>query len=225
MTLPCPVPCPVVVLISGRGTNMCVLADQARSGQLPIEIRAVISDRADAPGLQLARDRSIATATLALRDFPTREAFDLKLAELVDSYQPKLVILAGYMKILSPAFVRRFAGRLLNIHPSLLPKYPGLHTHRRALAAQDSQHGASVHFVIEALDSGPLVIQGRVPVLPTDTEDALAARVHKVEHIIYAQAVDWFARGRLTMQTGKVQLDTLPHNTPVIVDVGSEGTS
>ena len=214
--------CPVVVLISGRGTNMCVLADQARAGNLPIEMRVVISDRPDAPGLQLARERGIATASLALRDFPSRDAFDARLADLVDSYQPKLVVLAGYMKILSPAFVRRFTDRLLNIHPSLLPKYPGLHTHRRALDAQDAQHGASVHFVIDELDSGPIVIQGRVPILPSDSEDSLAARVHRVEHIIYAKAVDWFARGRLTMNNGKAYLDGQPHNAPAVLDF--EGT-
>ncbi len=217
-------PLPVVVLISGRGTNMCVIADHARSGTLPIEIRAVISDRADAPGLLLARERGIPTATLVLRDFPTREAFDLQLAELVESYQPKLVVLAGYMKILSAAFVQRFVGRLLNIHPSLLPKFPGLQTHRRALAAQDRQHGASVHFVTEELDSGPIVIQGRVPVLPNDTEERLAARVQRAEHIIYTKAVDWFARGRLSMRNGKACLDGKPLDTPVVEDVGSEGT-
>jgi phosphoribosylglycinamide formyltransferase-1 len=210
--------CPVVVLISGRGTNMCALADQARSGHLPIDIRAVISDRSDAPGLQLAHERGIATATLALRDFHSRDAFDARLADLVESYQPKLVVLAGYMKILSPAFVRRFSDRLLNIHPSLLPKYPGLHTHRRALSAQDAHHGASVHFVIDELDSGPIVIQGRLPILPNDSEPALAARVHRVEHIIYAKAVEWFARGRLTMNSGKAYLDGQPHSAPVILD-------
>jgi phosphoribosylglycinamide formyltransferase 1 len=149
----------------------------------------------------------------------------LKLAELVESYQPKLVVLAGYMKILSPTFVRCFAGRLLNIHPSLLPKYPGLHTHRRALAARDLHHGASVHFVIDALDSGPVVIQGRVPVLPNDTEDTLAARVHRAEHIIYAQAVDWFARRRLAMHAGKAYLDGQPQDTPMLVDVVTERNS
>lgn len=214
--------CPVVVLISGRGTNMCVLADQARSGLLPIEIRAVVSDRADAPGLQLARERNIPTDTIALRDFPSRDAFDMRLGELVDSYQPKLVVLAGYMKILSPTFVKRFSGRLLNIHPSLLPKYPGLHTHRRALAAQDREHGASVHFVIEKLDSGPIVIQGRVPVQLNDSEATLAARVHQAEHMIYARAVDWYARGRLALQDGQAWLDSRPLPTPVIEDFNSE---
>lgn len=208
---------PVVVLISGRGSNMCVLADRAQI-DIPIEIRAVISDRANAPGLDLARARGIPTATLALKDFPSREAFDERLATLVDSYEPQLVVLAGYMKILSAAFVRRFNGRLMNIHPSLLPNYPGLHTHRRAIEANDSHHGATVHFVIEELDRGPLVIQGRVPLLPSDTEDSLAARVQQAEHRIYAKAVDWFARGRLRMTDGKAQLDNAQLKLPVIED-------
>jgi phosphoribosylglycinamide formyltransferase-1 len=214
--------CPVAVLISGRGTNMCALADQARKGKLPVDIRVVVSDRPDAPGLQLARERGIPTASLALRDFANREAFDLRLAEIVDGFHPELVVLAGYMKILSPAFVRQFTGRLLNIHPSLLPKYPGLHTHRRALTAQDRQHGASVHFVIEELDSGPIVIQGRVPVLPNDSEETLAARVQGAEHRIYGQAVEWYAKRRLVLQNGQAWLDGRPLPTPVIEDFDSE---
>jgi phosphoribosylglycinamide formyltransferase-1 len=216
--------CPVAILISGRGTNMRVLADLACKGELPIDIRVVVSDRADAPGLQLARERGIPTASLALRDFANREAFDLRLAELVDSFHPELVVLAGYMKILSSAFVRQFTGRLLNIHPSILPKYPGLHTHRRALAAQDRQHGASVHFVIEELDSGPIVIQGRVPVMPSDSEGTLAARVQGAEHRIYAQAVEWYAERRLVLQNGQAWLDGRPLFTPVIEDFDSEHT-
>ncbi|HYM35556.1 MAG TPA: phosphoribosylglycinamide formyltransferase [Steroidobacteraceae bacterium] len=206
---------PVVILISGLGSNMCALADRAKEGALPIEIRAVISDRAHAPGLERARERGIHTGTLSAQDFPTRDAFDAKLAELVDGYAPKLVVLAGYMKILSTTFVRRFKGRLLNIHPSLLPKYPGLHTHRRALEAGDKEHGASVHFVTDELDSGPIVIQGRMPVRADDTERSLAARVHEVEHKIYPQAVEWFARGRVTMSEDKAWLDGQPLDAPV----------
>jgi phosphoribosylglycinamide formyltransferase 1 len=208
---------PVVVLISGRGSNMRVLAERAQR-DIPIDIRAVISDRANAPGLDLARALAIPTATLALKDFASREAFDERLATLVESYEPQLVVLAGYMKILSAAFVRRFNQRLINIHPSLLPKYPGLHTHRRALEAHDSHHGATVHFVVEELDSGPLIVQGRVPVLPNDTEQSLAARVHKAEHRIYAKAVDWFARGRLRMIDGEARLDNSALKLPVVED-------
>jgi phosphoribosylglycinamide formyltransferase-1 len=215
-------PCPVAVLISGRGTNMRVLADLARKGELPIDIRVVVSDRADALGLQLARELGIPTASLALRDFADRDAFDQRLAELVESFHPDLVVLAGYMKILSPAFVRQFSTRLLNIHPSLLPKYPGLHTHRKALAAQDREHGASVHFVIEELDSGPIVIQGRIPVMVDDCEESLAARVQAAEHRIYAQAVEWFAMRRLVLKDGQAWLDGLPLTSPVIKDFDSE---
>jgi phosphoribosylglycinamide formyltransferase-1 len=208
---------PVVVLISGRGSNMCVLADRSKL-DIPIDIRAVISDRASAPGLVLAQSRGIHTASLALKDFATREAFDHQLAEMIESNHPQLVVLAGYMKILGAAFVRRFNGRLLNIHPSLLPKYPGLHTHRRALDSNDPYHGATVHFVNEELDNGPLVIQGRVPVRADDTEESLAARVHRAEHKIYAKAVDWFARGRLTMTGSKAQLDNKMLDFPVVED-------
>jgi phosphoribosylglycinamide formyltransferase 1 len=212
---------PVVILISGRGSNMRALADRAKDGTLPIDIRAVISDRTEAPGLEKARERGIATATLSPRDFSTREAFDAKLGDLIESYAPRLVVLAGYMKVLSDAFVRRFSGRVLNIHPSLLPKYIGLHTHRKALEAGDQEHGASVHFVTEKLDSGPIVIQGYVPVLPTDSEDSLAARVHRAEHIIYPRAVEWFAHGRLAMRDGKAWLDGKPLETPVVARVES----
>jgi phosphoribosylglycinamide formyltransferase-1 len=210
---------PVVILISGRGSNMCKLVDLAQHATLPIDVRAVISDRAECPGLQHARDRGIEARSLSVRDFPSRESFDASLADLVESYAPKLVVLAGYMKILSAAFVRRFAGRLLNIHPSLLPKYPGLHTHRRALADHAGEHGASVHFVVEALDNGPTIIQGRVPVGSSDTEEELAARVHHAEYIIYPQAVEWFARGRLTMHDGKAWLDERELKSPVVIDI------
>jgi len=208
---------PVVVLLSGRGSNLQVLAEQARQGRLPIDIRAVISDKPAAGGLAIASSFGIATSALAPREFPDREAFDAALAERVEAYAPKLVVLAGYMRILSSAFVRRFLGRLINIHPSLLPKYPGLHTHRRALEAHDTQHGASVHFVVEELDSGPTIVQGRVPILRDDTEAALSARVQRAEHIIYPQAVQWLAQGRVAMRDGKTWLDgKLLEHAPVI---------
>jgi phosphoribosylglycinamide formyltransferase 1 len=207
---------PVVILISGRGGNMCALADHARNEKLPLDIRAVVSDRGDAQGLHRAEERGIATSVVSLRDCGTREAFDNKLSEVVTGYAPELVILAGYMKILNSAFVRRFSGRLLNIHPSLLPKYPGLKTHRRVLEAGDAIHGASVHFVIEELDSGPIIIQGSVPTRPGDTEESLAARVQRVEHIIYPEAVEWFARGRIQLRAGAVWLDGNALNAPVL---------
>lgn len=212
---------PVVVLISGRGSNMRVLAERAANGALPIDIRAVLSDKAAAGGLQIARDFGIAADALAVRDFPSREAFDTALADRVESFAPKLVILAGYMRILSPTFVRRFAGRLVNIHPSLLPKYPGLHTHERVLDSRDAVHGASVHFVTDDLDSGPLIIQGRVPVLPGDTPDTLSARVQRAEHIIYPQAVEWIAQGRVAMRDGKTWMDGAPCAATPIIEVGA----
>lgn len=210
---------PIVVLISGRGSNLCALADRALAGNLPIEIRSVISDRAAAPGLDRARERGLPTESLSLRDFPSREAFDARLADLVSAHDPELVVLAGYMKILSPAFVGRFAGRIINIHPSLLPKFPGLQTHRRALEAGEREHGASVHFVVDALDSGPAIIQGRIPIEKEDTEDSLAARVQQAEHIIYPQAVDWLARGRLAMHDGRAILDGRELSEPIVIDI------
>ena len=175
----------VVVLVSGRGSNLQAIAAQARAGALPIRIEAVVSDRADAGALEWARVNQIAVAALSPRDYADRDAYGRALGDLVASYEPQLVILAGFMRILSDEFVLRFAGRMLNIHPSLLPRYPGLHTHRRALAAGDREHGASVHFVTPELDGGPVVIQARVPVLPGDDEDTLAARVLRQEHVIF----------------------------------------
>ena len=197
----------VVVLLSGRGSNMRAIALRALRGDLSIEIRAVISDRADSGGLATARDLGIETVAVAPRDYPDRSAFDAALAETVASFEPRLILLAGYMRILDSAFVRRFAGRLLNIHPSLLPKYPGLNTHRRALEAGDAEHGATVHFVTAELDAGPAVIQARVPTQTGDTESTLSARVQAVEHIIYPLAVEWFATGRLAMRDNSAWLD------------------
>jgi phosphoribosylglycinamide formyltransferase 1 len=207
---------PVVILISGTGSNMRVIAEQAASSALPIEIRAVISDRADARGLATAASMGIPVATLSPKDFPDRPSFDAALATLIHKYQPGLLILAGFMRILGGAFTSQFSGRALNIHPSLLPKYRGLHTHARALEAGDSHHGVSVHFVTEELDGGPVVLQARVPVLPGDTEATLSARVQRQEHRIYPEVVDWFARGRLVCRDNQAWLDGKPLTTPVI---------
>jgi phosphoribosylglycinamide formyltransferase-1 len=207
---------PVVILISGRGSNMRVIAEQAAAGKLPISVSAVISDRADAAGLVTAASLDIPVASLSPRDFGDRAAFDFALARLIESFAPRLLVLAGFMRILGPAFTAQFSGRTLNIHPSLLPLYRGLHTHRRVLDAGDAQHGASVHFVTEELDGGPVVIQGRVPVLPGDTEATLSARVQRQEHRIFPEAVDWFAQGRLEYRDGRAWLDGAPLPTPVI---------
>ena len=197
---------PIVVLISGTGSNLRAIAGQAGCGALPVEIRAVVSDRAEAPGLAWAASQGIATVALSPREFPDRAAFDLALADQVDRFEPGLVVLAGFMRILSAAFVDRFAGRLINIHPSLLPKYRGLHTHRRALEAGDREHGASVHFVTRELDGGPVVLQSRVPVRDDDDEATLAARVLAEEHRIYPECIGWFAAGRLRMRDGVVSV-------------------
>ncbi|MNJ07732.1 Phosphoribosylglycinamide formyltransferase [compost metagenome] len=203
-------PCDVVVLLSGTGSNLQALIDSVRTGESPVRIRAVISNRADAYGLQRAQQAGIDTAVLDHKAFEGREAFDAALVELIDGYQPQLVVLAGFMRILSAGFVRHYQGRLLNIHPSLLPKYKGLHTHQRALEAGDKEHGCSVHFVTEELDGGPLVVQAVIPVELDDTPERLAQRVHSQEHQIYPLAVRWFAEGRLRLGEHGALLDDQP---------------
>jgi phosphoribosylglycinamide formyltransferase-1 len=190
----------VVVLISGRGSNMRALVEAG----LPVS--AVISNQASAGGLAFARSRGQETAVVDHGAYPSREAFDEALAAAIDRFRPALVALAGFMRILTPAFVRHYEGRLLNIHPSLLPAFPGLHTHARALAAGVKVHGATVHFVTPELDHGPIVIQAAVPVRPDDDEGALAARVLAQEHRIYPQAVRWFLDGRLVLESGQVRV-------------------
>lgn len=207
MSAPMPTDCNVVVLISGSGSNLQALIDSIAHDGNPARIRAVIANRADAYGLQRAQVAGIATQVLDHKQFESREAFDAALVEAIDSYNPQLVVLAGFMRILTPGFVRHYAGRLLNIHPSLLPKYKGLHTHQLALAAGDSEHGCSVHFVSEELDGGPLVVQAVVPVQSDDSPATLAQRVHEQEHVIYPLAVRWFAEGRLCLAAQGTMLD------------------
>ncbi|MFC3939512.1 MULTISPECIES: phosphoribosylglycinamide formyltransferase [Pseudomonas] len=199
--------CNVVVLLSGTGSNLQALIDDVRTGGNPARIAAVISNRADAYGLQRARDAGIDTRSLDHKAFEGREAFDAALIELIDAFNPQLVVLAGFMRILSADFVRHYQGRLLNIHPSLLPKYKGLHTHQRALDAGDAEHGCSVHFVTEELDGGPLVVQAVVTVESDDSAQSLAQRVHTQEHRIYPLAVRWFAEGRLSLGDRGALLD------------------
>lgn len=215
---------PIVVLISGTGSNLRAIAERARSGELSVEIRAVVSDRADAPGLAWAAGADLATEALSPRDYVDRASFDDALAETIDRYAPGLVVLAGFMRVLGDRFVDRYAGRLLNIHPSLLPRHRGLHTHRRALAAGDRVHGASVHFVTHELDGGPVVIQARVPVRDGDDEASLAARVLAQEHLIYPECIAWFAAGRLRLRDGAVELDGRVLDSPVVRDAMDEGT-
>lgn len=195
----------IVVLISGRGSNMEAIVHACAREQWPARVVAVIASRADAAGLQFARSLGIATAVVDHRAHAARETFDAALAEAVDAHAPDLLLLAGFMRILGPAFVRRFEGRMLNIHPSLLPAFPGLHTHRRVLEAGCKVSGATVHFVTADLDHGPIVVQSVVPVLPDDDERALAARVLAGEHVIYPLAVSWFVRGTLRVEHGVVR--------------------
>jgi len=201
------IPLPVVVLISGSGSNLQALIDGAQK-DLPIHIRAVVSNEPDAFGLERARRAGIETRVLSHRYYRTREDYDDALGSSIEQFEPGLVVLAGFMRILTPALVARFRGRMLNIHPSLLPKFRGLHTHQRALEAGETVHGASVHFVTEELDGGPLVLQARVKVEPGDDSDRLAARVLTREHRIYPQVVRWFAQRRLRLDAdGRPRLD------------------
>ena len=202
-----PATCDVVVLLSGTGGNLQAMIDSFKGGDHPARIRAVISNRADAFGLQRARDAGIDTSVLDHKDYDGREAFDAALIEVIDTYQPKLVVLAGFMRILTAGFVRHYQGRLLNIHPSLLPLYKGLHTHQRVLDAGDAEHGCTVHFVTEELDGGPLVVQSVISVEPGDTPGSLAQRVHVQEHHIYPLAIRWFAEGRLSLGAKGALLD------------------
>ena len=197
----------IVILISGRGSNMEAIV----RAQIPgAKIAAVISNRPDAAGLAFAASHGITAQVVDHKAYSSREAFDAALAETIDAHQPDLVVLAGFMRILTPGFVQHYAGRLLNIHPSLLPKHKGLHTHQRALEAGDSEHGCSVHFVTEELDGGPRVIQAVLPVMADDTAESLASRVHQQEHLIYPLAVRWFAEGRLRLGAQGAMLDDQP---------------
>ncbi len=206
---------PIVVLISGRGSNLKAIIDAIANDGLPVDIRAVITDRPGAAGLRHARTAGIATAAIDPAEFPARKHFDAALIARIDRQAPGLVVLAGFMRVLSPHFVAHYAGRLINIHPSLLPAFKGLNTHRRALSAGAREHGASVHLVTEELDGGPVVVQVAVPVRPDDTAETLAARVLKQEHWLYPIAIRWFAERRLTCDDGRVLLDGRPLEAPV----------
>ncbi len=200
----------IVVLISGRGSNLQSIIDKARDGSLAVKVRAVISNEPDAYGLERARRAGITTRILNHRDFKSREAFDDALMALIDGFEPSLLVLAGFMRILTPGFVNHYAGRLMNIHPSLLPEFPGLDTHQRAIDAGVAEHGVSVHFVTPSLDGGPIIIQARVPVRRDDDAETLAARVLEQEHVIYPQAIGWFAEDRLSIDGNRVLLDGVP---------------
>lgn len=209
----------IVVLISGQGRNLQALIDGIRAGRVPAQIKAVISNKGSAAGLLRAREAGIPTAVLEHKSFPDRAAFDTALAAEIDRHHPDIVVLAGFMRILTDGFVLRYKGRLLNIHPSLLPRYPGLDTHQKALDAGDAQHGATVHFVTEQLDGGPCIIQGGLSVKADDTAQTLAERVmNDIELKIYPQAVTWMARGELALREGQVRFRGQPLAAPLGMD-------
>ena len=198
---------PVVILISGRGANLQAIIDQVGAGRLAIAIRGVIANKPDAPGLKRARDAGLTTLVVDQGGYADRAEFDAALMRAIDLHAPRLVILAGFMRILGDAFIRHYAGRLINIHPSLLPAFRGLNTHARALQAGVKHHGASVHFVTPEVDGGPIIAQAAVPVLPDDTPETLAERVLGVEQRIYPMAIQWLVAGRLVIDQGRVLLD------------------
>lgn len=201
---------PIVVLISGSGSNLQALIDQSLSGHLDIDIKAVISNNADAYGLKRAEQAGISTHHLNHKEFESRESFDAALQNCIDQHQPQLVVLAGFMRILSEGFTRHYQGRMLNIHPSLLPKYKGLNTHQRAIEAGEAFHGVSVHFVSAELDAGAVIVQAKTPIEADETVETLSQKVHKLEHIIYPLAVKWFSEARLKELNNKAILDETP---------------
>lgn len=199
--------CPVVILISGRGSNLQAIIDETLYRQLPIDIRAVISNNRAARGLARAQQAGLRTQVIDHREFLSRGEFDRALTQAIERCRAELVILAGFMRILGPEFIQRYRGRLINVHPSLLPAFPGLDTHARVLQTGAKVHGATVHFVTDAIDGGPVILQAAVPVQPDDTPESLANRVLKEEHRIYPLAIRWFAGGRLELQGERVLLD------------------
>ncbi|UDG82880.1 phosphoribosylglycinamide formyltransferase [Candidatus Vallotia lariciata] len=196
----------LVILISGRGSNMEAIVRECAAQSWPARVSAVVSNRPDATGLNFAAARSIATEVIDHTKFKGRDAFDATLARVLDTYKPDLVILAGFMRVLTPAFIEHYSARIINVHPSLLPSFTGLHTHQRALDAGVTAHGATVHFVTTALDQGPIIAQGVVPVLSGDTAAVLAARVLQLEHKLYPRVVRWFVEDQLLVHDGRVDL-------------------
>lgn len=214
-------PLRLAILISGRGSNMVAIARACLAGKINAEIQVVISDRPDVAGLTVARDLGIEALTVPWQGAGAKEAFERNLIETLEAHHPDLLVLAGFMRILSPQFATRYSGRMLNIHPSILPKYKGLHTHQRALEAGDTEHGASVHFVTAELDGGPVILQSKVPVRPQDTEADLAARVQATEHIIYPRVIGMLADGRLAWDQGRVRLDGKLLDSPLVENLSA----
>lgn len=197
----------IVVLISGNGSNLQAIIDGCAKGTIPGKITGVIANKANAYGLQRAAAAGIATQVLSHKDFADRQRYDIALQAAIESFKADLIVLAGFMRILTPGFVQHFSGKLLNIHPSLLPKYQGLDTHQRAIDAGDAEHGCSVHFVTEQLDGGPVILQAKVPIFPGDNASTVAARVHEQEHLLYPLVVRWFCQNRLQQRANEAWLD------------------
>jgi phosphoribosylglycinamide formyltransferase-1 len=212
----------IVVLVSGRGSNLQALIDAEKRGEIRGNIRAVISNRPEVYALERARRAGISTAVIDHTRYSDRPAFDRELMASIEIHQPELIAMAGFMRILTPEFIARFEGRMLNIHPSLLPAFRGLDTHRRALAAGVKQHGCSVHFVTNDLDAGPVVMQAEVEVNPNDDPESMASRVLQREHVIYPQTVAWFCEGRLRLSAGTVHLDGTPLTAPIMLDEATQ---
>jgi phosphoribosylglycinamide formyltransferase 1 len=213
---------PIVVLISGRGSNMRALIERSRDAAMRYRVAAVFADQPDAAGLAVAQGLGVPAHLIAPDKSAPRAAYDEVLADAIAAHSPSLIVLAGFMRILSAGFVARYPGRILNIHPSLLPKYPGLHTHQRAIDAHETEHGATVHFVTEELDAGPAVIQGRVHIDPADDASNLAARVQVLEHRIYPLAVRWYCTGRLRCDGKRAFLDGRALSAPVQYDAAED---
>ncbi len=215
-------PCKIAVLISGGGSNLQSLIDHVEQNHINAKIACIISNRPNVYGLVRAQNANIPTHIIEHKNYPSREAFDTELVDTLAVYNIKLIVLAGFMRVLSPILINEYQGNILNIHPSLLPKYPGLHTHERALHAGDKEHGCSVHFATAELDGGPLIIQAKVNIEDSDTSDILAARVLEKEHMIYPLAVKWFCEQRLELNAGQVYLDGIPLTKPMLLNTELE---
>jgi phosphoribosylglycinamide formyltransferase-1 len=213
--------CKTAILISGSGSNLQSFIDRVVAGTINLQLSVVFSNKPDAYGLQRAQQAGIATACIEHGSFSDRETFDRAVAAKLDEWQPELLVLAGFMRILSPWFVKHYAGRVLNIHPALLPAYPGLNTHQRVLDAGEPWHGSTVHFVTEELDGGPRILQGKLPVDRDESADELCARVQAIEHQIYPEAANWFGQGRLRFKNGAAYLDEQRLDQPVVQAFGN----
>lgn len=208
----------IVVLISGGGSNLQAIIDHIEAQALEVNISLVLSNRADAYGLQRAQKAGIATAVIDHTQYDSRELFDQAMIAQIDQHKPDLIVMAGFMRILSEGFITHYADRMINIHPSLLPAYKGLHTHRRALADEAEHHGATVHYVTAELDSGAVILQGKVPVLHDDDEASLQERVHRIEYVIYPKVIEWFAKGRLDCRNDQAYFDDECLAEPIIIE-------